>query len=88
VQDLEFILDFVFTLDVQSSSAINARIIIDCLSILAIHVLSETTSSSLLNKLLTFDLVPLAMLLMSKEEIEIREYAVKFLQLLLMKSPD
>jgi hypothetical protein len=88
ITDLQYILDFVFTLDLQNPTQINARIIIDCLSILAIHVLSENNQSSLLNKMLTFDLVPLSMMLLSKEQIEIREYALKFLQLLLLKSPD
>lgn len=37
---------------------------------------------------MNFDLVALALMLLNKEEIEIREYAVKFFQLLLLKSPD
>lgn len=50
---------------------------IDCLSIIAIHLLSDV-SNSLLEKLLNFDLVSVAIILLSKEEIEIREYALKF----------
>lgn len=51
-------------------------------------MLSERAGSPLLDKLLGFDLVPLVLILLSKPEIEIREYAIKFLQLLLLKSPD
>lgn len=50
-------------------------------------MLSETNSSSLLDKLLGFDLVAITMMLLSKDEVEIREYALKFFQLLLFKSP-
>lgn len=93
-KDLSLALDFILTIDIRSQregqllSTIQTRVIIDSLSIIAIHLLSEANVSSLIEKLLKVDLVALSLMLMSKDEIEIREYAVKFFQLLLLRSPE
>lgn len=58
----------------------------DCLSIIAIHIVVDESSTSLVDKILKLDIFNSLMTLMRVENPDVKEYAVKFMSLLLGKS--
>lgn len=58
---------------------------IDCLSIIASHIVVED-DGSFLRKFLSIDIFNIIMGFLSKESLRIREYSIKLLQLLLSSS--
>lgn len=84
VSDLKVVFDF-FTQQSYKNQRIS-QLAMDCLSIIAIHIVVDEQSTSLVEKTLKLDIFNSLMTLMRVENPDVKEYAVKFMSLLLCKS--
>lgn len=83
-EDLQLIFDFILNQKYDISTK-NVVLAIDCMSIIALHIVIED-KSKLLNKVLQLDTFHIILALFSIKNTQIKEYSFKILQLLLSKS--
>eukprot|EP00347_Sterkiella_histriomuscorum_P008880 403343393 len=83
-KDLRVIFDFLTQQSYKNQKI--STIAMDCLSIIAIHIVVDEQGTSLIEKVLQLDIFNSLMTLMRCENPDVKEYSVKFMSLLLYKS--